>query len=501
MKRFLCKKHGRNSVELKFRYLIDKSSKRRRDYFHIKFYFFFPYAFNIGPSTYDRTDFFADQKLYLRFNTPVFLTDELLQAKNSPLLRLESMLDRSSEDGGKGAPFNYSDFVYESKLLGSVYKSLHRELYYWLRKRLRRDEEKRILEEAPGIFEQANEIARRCHQLTARVLESGELFSPEVSNHLLMIDEYLSLVLERYYLWAFQLLGSKRLYRNFIAELERRIKIEMEYRAERGYPTVTYPNISEARLEEYVYRSKILKRYVSEVLFFRVRKLDQGKGIEHLLYAVAAGVAMVLATSLAFFGQSAFGNLSISLFVVLVVGYMLKDRVKELFRDIFSKFIGKYFYDRRVKVSDPRRGRRLAVVKDKVYFSDSESIPEEILQARNRGSFERSLAKTANESILVYEKMVRLHSGTLKHIHNRIRGLADISIISVRQFLRYLSVQKREIPLFEDGKIVELKSVQRLYHMNVVVSYQGADISFRDKIRLVVDGKGIRRIEKTENSR
>ncbi len=117
--------------------------------------------------------------------------------------------------------------------------------------------------------------------------------------------------------------------------------------------------------------------------------------MEHILYAIAAGIAMFIATAIAFMGQSWFGNLSTSLFILLVVSYMLKDRIKDIFRDLFSKSIGSFFYDRRVKVYDSR--------------------------------------------------------------------------------------------------------VKRIYHLNLIVWYQGDDAAFIDRIRLIVDGKGIKRIEKVDS--
>lgn len=90
-------------------------------------------------------------------------------------------------------------------------------------------------------------------------------------------------------------------------------------------------------MEEYVYREKMLKKYASEVLFFDVHRSNVAKRTEHLLYALAAGIAMVIATGIAFFGQTRFGGLTTSLFVLLVVGYMLKDRVKDFFRDVLKK--------------------------------------------------------------------------------------------------------------------------------------------------------------------
>ena len=49
---------------------------------------------------------------------------------------------------------------------------------------------------------------------------------------------------------------------------------------------------------------------------------------------------MAFATAIAFFGQSVFGNIAVSLFLLLVAGYMLKDRIKDIFRELFVRSFG-----------------------------------------------------------------------------------------------------------------------------------------------------------------
>lgn len=495
MKKFIVQGHGRYHLEFKFRYLIKRADSKFRDYFRIKFYFFFPYPFNIRPSTYDRTLFFEDQKLYLRFNTPVFRPKELLSDDNSPLKRTEALL----EDIGEGYDKElFVDLVYESKLLGSVYKSLLRESLFTFRKKYKKLSIDQFISTSLVVFSEISASAEKFHSLCRNLNGMKPNQDEQLKTHMRVIDEYLSLELERTYLQCLKFSGHDPRLKKLYDFFEREIADEMEYRSSQGYPSVSSRDTGQAHLEEYVYRSKILKRYVSEVLFFLVRRKDQGKRIEQVMYALAAGVAMIVATGLAFIGQTRFGNLSYSLFLLLVISYMLKDRIKDLFRDIFSKSIGSFFYDRRIQIYDHRFNKKLARVKDKIYFSDENSIPESILKMRNRGSFERFLSTTASENILVYEKLIRLNSRSLARIHNRIHGIADISNINLRNMLRYLGVQKRIIPIITNGEIIEQIPVHRLYHLNVVVSYEGADSSFTQRIRLIVNGKGIQRIEEIE---
>ncbi len=492
MKRFLYRQQGRHSLELKIRYLIHSRYKQRKNYFNIKLYLFFPYSFNINPNSYPKEHFYEDQKLYLRFNTPVFSLEELISEENSPFVRARSMLDRS---GDRSAEFNFGNYVYETKLCGSVFKSVLRDSYYKTRKRVKREPPQEWSDEISAMVDAMAEVAGHFHASASRVEE----FSEKVRYHTILIDEYISLELEKYMLWLLDLMYSYRITADILPQLEKVVSTEMEYRRHSGYASVSDVSENPDEYEEYAYRAKILKRYSSEVLFFNVRRKQQGKRVEHVLYAVAAGIAMFIATAIAFMGQTWFGNLSTSLFILLVVSYMLKDRIKDIFRDLFSRSIGSFFYDRGVKVYDPRAKRKMAYVKERVAFSDFAHLPAEIQKIRSRSSFEKFLATTASETVLVYEKNIRLNTRTIKKLHSRIKGVADINIISLKRLLRYLTVQRREIPLVSEGRVQKLIPVKRIYHLNVIVWYQGDDAVFIDRIRLIVDGKGIKRIEKVDS--
>lgn len=483
MKRFLLRRHGRYSFELKIRYLLNREVKKRRNYFNIKFYLFFPYSFNINPFSYPKEHFYEDQKLYLRFNTPVFTPQELTSEANSPFVRCRER------------PIDTDDYMYETKLCGSVCKSMVRDAYYKIRKRISREQPEEWGGDVQSLVLEIAAVARHFHETA---LLSKDL--PEkIQYHTRLIDEYISLTLEKYFIWLFDLFYTYKSVEDIKELVQHTISEEMNYRREKGYSSVSGSDETADSYEEYAYRAKILKRYASDVLFFNVRRKSQGKRVEHILYAVAAGIAMFFATAIAFLGQTTFGNLSTSLFILLVVSYMLKDRLKDIFRDLFSKSIGSFFYDRGVKVYDPRLKRKMAHVKERVSFVDTEKLPPEVRKARSRGSFEEFLSATASENVLLYEKSIRLNAKTLRNLHSRIKGIADINIISLRRLLRYLTVQRRDVPLVAEGKIKKLIPVKRIYHLNMVVWYQGDDTSFVDRVRLIVDGKGIKRIEEVSH--
>lgn len=488
----IFKQRDKYSFELKLRYVMGGRSKERKSGYRLGLYFFLPQSFHINPETYDRDLFYEDTKLYIRFNTPYFTVADLLdpESDRSPLIRAEQMV----RDALEGRPIPADSFYYETKMLGAVYKSMLRESIRRLRREMpETDVESYVEKPATAAVKQLHQVAVRFHDLTRQVEQSEAL--SDFRTHTRMIDEHLSLLFERYLTAFLDQCEYEEGDNSAYNKIARILVKEIQYRGQAGYPTSEPdPNV-EQQMEEYVYREKMLKRYVSEVLFFRVKKTDEAKRAEHLLYALAAGIAMVFATAIAFYGQTAFGNITTSLFVLLVVSYMLKDRLKDFFRDLFSRSIGSRFPDRREGLYDAIQGKKLAVVKERVGFVADRKLPREVAAARNRGTFEHALSARVVERVLHYRKDVSLKSKTLRKTHYRIRGIADISIVSLESFLRHLAVQYGRIPLARGKKKISIVDVKRIYHLNLVVIYETEGQSELRRFRLVVDAKGIKRVE------
>lgn len=489
------KKRDDFSIEFKTRYLL-RGSDRRKDGYDFILYLFLPYSFNIHGDTFEKNEFYEDFKLYLRFNTPSFRPEELLDpsSENSPLRRLEDMASRCREGG---SPVSPEELIYETKLLGCVYKSMLRDCLFRSRPRpLSGGTEGRAGD--PGCrVGRLHRVVLRYHAFYRRAQRA---LPESLAGHCRLMDEYLSLLLEK------QLIAYLTHHRHssreaFRREIQAIIRSEIRYRKKLGYPSVLEQAGDEKTKEEYIYRQKMLKRYSSQVLFFDVRKSRQAQQVEHLLYALAAGISMIFATAVLFFGQTRYGALTGPLFVLLVVSYMLKDRIKEVFRDLFRHSLGAWLFDRAEKFYDPLRRRRLAVVKERIFFARAHKVDRRILQLRDQGSFEKLVTPTSPEEILVYHKRVRLDGRVLAHVRRRISGLADIGILDLQDLLRHLSRQRGRVPRLDGTDGIQIEPVQRTYHLNIILHYRDGEREEMEKLRLIVDAGGIKRIERIEPAR
>ncbi|MFP4115258.1 MAG: hypothetical protein ACOCZB_00520 [Spirochaetota bacterium] len=486
---FRIRRRDRYSLELKFRHILDPDRERypRTRATRMRLVFFLPHSFNIRPETMDPEEFYDDVKLYVRFNTPTLHIDEMLEpdSPESPLARICRMLESPGEVAQK-------TLKYEAQLLGAVTKSALRDA---VNARVRDCD--RVGQEDVNSF---CAMVQRLHEGFSRyrwALDRDDLPRDSL-RHLLLVDEDLSLTIENY---VVRMLTNPKVERSgaSLEPLRQALLAQQRYREERGYASVVRSGSDITKREEYIYRYKILKHYVSSVLFFEIHRGNQARRVEHLLYAVAAGLAMAIATGISFIGQIRFGTLSTTLFLVLVGAYMIKDRIKDAFRAAFQRTLGKLFYDRRTAFNDQSTHKLMGIVKERCMFVRENRLGDELLRTRARDEFELAITKTNPETALEYTKLLHVKERRLHRTQRRITGLADINIIDLKNLLRYLVRQREQVPVVT-GDSVELEPTRRIYHLNLLVSADTGHGDRRHKVRLVVDAGGIRRIEYPESA-
>lgn len=476
------------SIETKLRY--DAGTKKRTDRFRVSYYLFFPKSFEISRTTYGPSDLIDQLRSHLRFNTPYIGIDELIDplSEISPLARAERIVHSAEQWDDEGWR---RTFIHETKLLGCVYKSILRDFYLSARR-----QETTPPTDVSGIAKNLHHVAKRFHALRSSFLGLAQLGEEDamIMKHVDIVDEHLSLLVGKY------LTLVLRLWKRSAADGEYRriagiVQKEEKYRDRKGYPSVPGRIRTERQMEEYVYREKMLKRYVTEALLFSVDRTNTIKRTEHILYAIAAGIAMVVATGVAFFGQQRYGNFTTALFVLLVVGYMVKDRVKESFRAVLMQRIGSIFPLRKTVLRDSKARRRLAIISERTNFREERHLPAEVVALRNRGYFEQVVFSMEKERVLVYQKRVRLKSRNLGSLHSRVTSVADVATLDLRPFLQKLGIQYGLVPMVENKRHVRPRVVQRIYHCNLIIEFSKNRSTVRRRYRLVVDAGGIKRLE------
>lgn len=270
------------------------------------------------------------------------------------------------------------------------------------------------------------------------------------------------------------------------------IKNEIEYRKIRG---MSYASEDKLKNEELIYKYSVFKKYFYNILFLFQKRREDAVEFRHFLYAIAAGIAMIFATTVAFFSQKKYGNFTLSFFVALVISYMFKDRIKDFSRQIFdNKVFFRKVFDFKNKIYDPERYNLFGFYKERMRFISNKQIPEKILQTRLQKTESSLSTWYTGEDIMKYEKKIKLNNKKIiESFNDKIEGLNDIIRFNINQFTK--KMDDPSVILYTLDNKVEKITASKVYHVNLVAEFKSKEEYYVYKVRLILTKNGIERIE------
>ena len=190
--------------------------------------------------------------------------------------------------------------------------------------------------------------------------------------------------------------------------------------------------------EQLIFRRNVLKKYMHNVLFLDTRTRREGKVIEQGLFGIAAGISMLFATVVLFLSQSLYGPLTLPVFLALVIGYMFKDRIKEMLRVYLSRKVSSLLFDHKTRIySDPRHP--IGYCRESFDFVDEAKVPDRIMKIRDRDHMTEIQSEWVSEGVLRYRKRIKLSSRAIAAAYRDIDtdGINDIMRLNVAEFTRH----------------------------------------------------------------
>ncbi len=364
--------HDKYQCEIKLEYRLD--STKPSTVYDIEAYLFFPYSLGITRHTYSKSDFYNDIRAYIRLKTPTMLLNDIVNGEHSPLqklhVRIEQLLvhvDRST----------IAKYEYQIKMFCCMCKSAIRDYVSFITTRATAgdctDGLTKYLEHIQNVTQHFR--ALRSH-LNVPTIES------DIFSMYLFGDEYLSILIESYtYELIEQIKGMELPEKDaYIVELLALIAHELEYRKRNAYPSIP---AADSTNEEFIFRAGMLKKYIGNILFLNTRLRREGGILEQLVFAFAAGVAMIFAVATTFWAQSMYASVSLPVFAILVVSYMFKDRLKEFIRGYLGNKLRYWLFDHKMNIyASPQE--KLGWCKESVAFIKERKIPQQIMKLRNR---------------------------------------------------------------------------------------------------------------------
>lgn len=484
----LVRRHDQYQFEVKLGYEL--KPHHEQDHYRVETFFFLPENLDVNEGTYSKGQFYRDLLLYIRFRTPDFTLHSLAdpQTDRSPLnripVRLETYLQSPSDR-------NAHALDYELRLLGCVFKNAVRVEGRELAAALTRSADSSA---QPKVWHYTEDIQR---VLTAYRKWHDRFHTPgmpaSVTATYAFADEYLSLLAEGR---AHNILQEWQKSPHPPTEEETAplvdlIESETAHRRSRAYPSLVQ---EKGDNEIFLFRQSVLKKFIASALHLIVRTEEEGKGLEQMALAMGAGVAMLFATSVAFYYQRVYGTLSLGFSAVLVISYMFKDRLKAAIQQALQRRLAKHLFDQATNIYDPFLRNKIGVCREAVGFVPERRVDPRVLRLRDRDHITEIENTWRQEKVLHYVKEITLFHQDFWKNQSRKSGLTDIVRFNLRNFLLKMDEPVVELFCLKDGKSVPTYGA-RVYHVNMVIKFVSAESIRYERIRLVLNREGIKNIQ------
>lgn len=463
-----------------------------------EFYLFIPNSLQIGPDTYTKQQFYLDETNLIRYKTPEFSFEELLDLSypRSPLTRIVSLCDQAETEQHKKI---LSD---ELKLFANVVRSTTRrevkQLVAELKSKPTTEQAKSFIAKTLGLCTNLRKVRERYATAEQKFLKNWN--DAKFYQEMLYVDEFISSSISHFLtglLESIRLTGRSDMEAvdNALCEILLSEK-QLGDTLEAGAPRKTLGDTIET--ERILYRHGLLNKFVLSALYLNTNRFSLDQRYQHWIGSLSAGIAMFVYFVLFVWLGTVFVINSEPFIIFAVFFYIVKDRIKEWLKSYSYLQASRWFPDYTTLIKSQADKRQLGILKEYVSFIKQQQLSEELRQIRNIDfnsmlqSFERP------ENILFYKRVVEMappSTGSRRH------GLKMIFRFNIHQFL-YKAADPTETHLMIQPETKKLVSVRfsKVYHLNLIIRSTSTEAGQATKteikaLRLIIDKNGIKRIE------
>ena len=448
--------HDQFSIEFKVGFSGRDNVKN--DCFDVNAWIFIPNGLYINKNTYSKDRFYTDMKSNIRLITPSFSLHEMTEGDDAPIQHVKKALENIKKTPSTE---HSEEMAFQLKLFGSIFKSSIRNESVNIISQRDADTLVKLSEQ---YIANLKNVLRSYRSLVGIIDPKDDetmtiySFTDEFMSHQVQIQTMKIIKAIKFHDGADD---ASKIIIGFIEE-------ETAYKISKGYSHVIIGDDSNNRT--LVRRHSLLKKYIESALFLNVNTTQDGKAVKQISFSLAAGLAMMVSMLAALPFQKYLGNYPSLIFVMLILIYMLKDRIKELTRWLFAYQLKDKYYDNRTiaKIKNRPIGR----IKEGMDFISEDKLPADVLKLRGRTKLEAD-NRLLDEKIILYRKRVEIDNDRLKNQYDYdFKGINDI----IRYHINYLT-KKMDNPetlidcLDEQGQVQTVKA-SRVYTLHFVIQFK-----------------------------
>ncbi|MCF0181676.1 MAG: hypothetical protein HUK11_05410 [Muribaculaceae bacterium] len=483
--------HDKYSLEFKTSFVTRR--KKKDNDFSAFMWFFLPNALDINKETYSKTQFYQDIKSNIRLITPKYLLRDIVAGDDSPLERLR---DAFKALASTPTHTNTREYEYQIKMFSAITHSSARDACDYLCNGRHLSDELNML--IKGYVADYTSVLREYRTLHAIIAV------PTVTDSTMSFytygDEYASNMMLHYCvdLLDYALRKNDDNLKPAISLLQDAIRAEKNYRIQHGYLCNQENDPNGNR--DVIFRHRVLKKYVDSDLFLNVPRKKDGVLVEQLYLGIAAGLAMMFATVVSFHFQQEYGNFTLPFFIVLVLSYMIKDRIKELSRYYFAHRIGSKFFDNKAEILI--KEQKIGTFKEGMDFISRSNIPDDVRRLRYTKRLVEAENRLKDEKVLLYRMNVHINREKLvKMTPYETMGINDIVRFNIISLLKKMDNPTVEQKMMRpDGSVAQIMC-DKLYYINIVLQLSFDGATSLSRFRVAVNRNGIDQIYKLDDEK
>lgn len=463
----MFKRHGNRVID--YSHYFEISAEKPVQDYDIDLWFFIPS--NLNQSNYTTDDFFKDFLSYTRYSAPNLTLNSLIDFHNdkNPLARLKN---------SSHSPKCYSRVEYELKTLLNTLKMSSLQTITTLKAM-----------KLYSKYEAERNLKIQCGRFT-EILDT-------------LVDIYNNTPADYHSIYLLALEGvslriENTLYKIYDDFKESRKLIVDEIRKQRAFRKsmnfISIASDNDKQNNELIYREHLIKKWSESIMYINLEKSKTQKGLSHVFLGSAAAIAMLFAGIITLVFAKWVGQESVIWFLIALLAYSLKDRIKDVLKSIFIKRMRNLFSDRVKDVVTPIRKRKCGKSKERVSFPDFTEIEKKVQDLRFSYKDDLSI-KQYQEDIIHYNKSVSIKTPILYKNHTRLFGIKEIMRFDFRRWFHKMDRRTEKCFIPENDVLKQVKG-EREYHFTVIIRVRSNKESTLERFRVVANNQKIRSVVK-----
>ncbi|MCX4026395.1 hypothetical protein H0A36_14675 [Endozoicomonas sp. SM1973] len=253
---------------------------------------------------------------------------------------------------------------------------------------------------------------------------------------------------------------------------------------------------NEKEAEDYLIKISKLKKYFQSEMFVDTKNnkvaIKRLKEPIAVFSAILAAICGFTVEKVAASNWEAISRGGLYLMALGIIGYAIRDRLKDRIKLVISNCLSNYFPDRNIILDI--QNNKIGFIKEWFHLTDSSTLPNSVHQLRY-SKLGSKIDKYQPEDIIHLRYLYTIN--LQNEIQNTGYELQNIIRINMGRYFENLDEAYKEIPSFTKNNEVVSLPTRRLYNIYLIAEIKQCEKAISNvAFKIAIDKEGVRSVEK-----